>query len=37
MLNNKFPFSSFISAADNTVEPSSLERSALHVICFLLK
>ena len=37
MINNKFLFSSFVSAADNTVEPSALERSALHVICFLLK
>ena len=37
MINNKFIFSSFISAADNTVEPSSLERSALHVVWFLLK
>ena len=35
MLNNKFLFSSFISATDNTVEPSSLERSALHVIFFI--
>ena len=37
MLNNKFLLSSFISVADNTVEPSSLERSALYVICFFLK
>ena len=37
MINNKFLFLSFISVVDNTAEPSSLERSALHVICFLLK
>ena len=37
MINNKFLFSSFISVTDNTAEPSSLERSALHVICFFIK
>ena len=37
MLDNKFLFSSFISVADNTAEPSSLERSALHVIYFFIK
>ena len=37
MLNNKFLLSSFISVADNTAEPSSLERSALRVICFFIK
>ena len=37
MINNKFLFSSFVSVADNTAEPSSLERSALHVICFFIK
>ena len=37
MINNKFLFASFISVADNTAEPSSLERSALHVICFFIK
>ena len=37
MINNKFLFSSFISVADNTAEPSSLEHSALHIICFFIK
>ena len=34
MINNKFLFWSFISATDTTMKSSSLERSALHIICF---
>ena len=37
MISNKFLFASFISVPDNTAEPSSLERSSLHVICFFIK
>ena len=37
MINNKFLLAYFISVADNTAEPSSLERSGLHVICFFIK
>ena len=37
MINNKVLFLSFISAADTTAKSSSLERSALHVICSFIK